>query len=110
MGRGTGAGMEQTPQGWRESEPIQPKGFDWRGLFRKLWAPIAALGAFLAKFGPVLLKFQFLFSMFVSAGVYVCIRGWLVGVGASVLLFVDLMGNVLQAEGQGLPVSVPVLV
>jgi len=47
--------MEQYPQEWRQYEPIQPKGFDWRGLFRRIWAPIAAIGAFLAKFGVVLL-------------------------------------------------------
>jgi hypothetical protein len=63
------ADMEQYPQQWREYEPIQPRGTDWRGLFRRLWAPIAAIGAFLAKFGFVLLKFKFLFSMFVSAAV-----------------------------------------
>ena len=44
------AEMEQLPQEWREYEPIQPKGFDWRGLARRLWAPIAAIGAFLATF------------------------------------------------------------
>src|SRR5919198_507185 len=60
------AGMEQYPQEWRDYEPIQPRGFDWRGALRKLWAPVAALGAFLAKFGAVLLKFKFLFSMFIS--------------------------------------------
>jgi hypothetical protein len=60
------ADMEQYPQEWRQYEPIQPRGTDWRGLFRKLWAPIAGIGAFLAKFGVVLLKFNFLFSMFVK--------------------------------------------
>ena len=54
------ADMEQYPQEWRQYEPIQPRGTDWRGFFRKLWAPIAAIGAFLAKFGVVLLKFKFL--------------------------------------------------
>ena len=80
------ADMEQYPQEWRQYEPIQPKGFDWRGLFRRLWAPIAAIGAFLAKFGVVLLKFKFLFSMFVSAAVYVWIGGWWFGIGLVVLL------------------------
>src|SRR6476661_7181996 len=69
------ADMEQYPQEWRQYEPIQPKGFDWRRLFQRLWAPFAAVGAFLAKFGFVLLKFKFLFSMFVSAAVYVWIGG-----------------------------------
>jgi Zn-dependent protease len=104
------AEMEQYPQEWREYEPIQPRGTDWRGLFRKLWAPIAAVGAFLAKFGAVLLKFKFLFSMFVSAAVYVWIGGWWFGIGLVVLLFVHEMGHVIEAKRQGLPVSVPVFI
>src|SRR5919199_3477578 len=95
----------------REYEPIQPRGgFDWRGLARRAWAPIAALGAFLAKFGAVLLKFKFLFSMFVSAAVYVWLGGWWFGIGLVVLLFVHEMGHVLEARRQGLPVSAPLFV
>src|SRR6266540_3446412 len=104
---GTMAEMEQYPQEWREYKPIQPRGTDWRGLFRKLWAPLAAIGAFLAKFGAVLLKAKFLFSMFVSAAVYVWIGGWWFGIGLVVLLFVHEMGHVLEAKRQGLPVSAP---
>jgi Zn-dependent protease len=103
-------GMEQYPQEWREYEPIQPRGTDWRGLFRKLWAPLAALGAFLAKFGGVLLKFKFLFSMFASAAVYVWLGGWWFGIGLVLLLFVHEMGHVMEAKHQGLPVSVPVFI
>jgi Zn-dependent protease len=103
--------MEQYPQEWREYEPIQPRGgFDWRAAARKAWAPIAALGAFLAKFGAVLLKFKFLFSMFVSAAVYVWLGGWWFGVGLVVLLFVHEMGHVLEAKRQRLPVSAPLFV
>src|SRR3989441_4954735 len=101
------ADMDQCPQEGRQYEPIQPRGTDWRGLFRRLWAPIAAIGAFLAKFGVVLLKFKFLFSMFVSAAVYVWIGGWWFGIGLVVLLFVHEMGHVLEAKRQGLPVSAP---
>src|SRR5438876_4788110 len=104
------AGMEQYPQEWRQYEPIQPKGFDWRGLFRRIWAPIAAIGAFLAKFGVVLLKFKFLFSMFVSAAFYVWLGGWWFGVGLIVLLIVHEMGHVVEAKRQGLPVSAPVFI
>src|SRR3954471_19647418 len=104
------AGMEQYPQEWRQYEPIQPKGFDWRGLLRRIWAPIAAIGAFLAKFGVVLLKFKFLFSMFVSAAVYVWIGGWWFGIGLVVLLFVHEMGHVIEARHQGLPVSEPMFI
>src|ERR671932_2606732 len=94
----------------RDYEPIQPRGTDWRGVLRKLWAPLAALGAFLAKFGAVLLKFKFLFSMFVSAAVYVWLGGWWFGIGLVVLLFVHEMGHVLEARRQGLQVSAPLFV
>src|ERR671934_1713975 len=102
--------MEQYPEEWRQYEPIQPRGTDWRGLLRKLWAPIAAIGAFLAKFGAVLLKFKFLFSIFVSAAVYVWLGGWWFGIGLVLLLFVHEMGHVLEARRQGLPVSAPVFI
>ena len=104
------ADMEQYPQEWRQYDPIQPRGTDWRGFFRKLWAPIAAIGAFLAKFGVVLLKFKFLFSMFVSAAFYVWLGGWWFGIGLVVLLFVHEMGHVVEAKRQGLPVSAPVFI
>jgi Zn-dependent protease len=104
------AEMEQYPQEWRDYEPIQPKGFDWRAALRKLWAPIAALGAFLAKFGVVLLKFKFLFSMFVSAAFYVWLGGWWFGIGLIFLLFVHEMGHVVEAKRQGLPVSAPLFI
>jgi Zn-dependent protease len=108
---GTMDEMEQFPEEWRQYEPIQPRGgTDWRGILRKLWAPIAAVGAFLAKFGAVLLKFKFLFSIFVSAAVYVWLGGWWFGIGLIVLLFVHEMGHVLEAKRQGLPVSVPVFI
>jgi Zn-dependent protease len=104
------AEMEQYPQEWREYEPVQPRGTDWRGLFKKLWAPIAAIGAFLAKFGAVLLKAKFLFSMFVSAAVYVWLGGWWFGIGLVMLLFVHEMGHVIEAKRQGLPVSAPLFI
>jgi Zn-dependent protease len=104
-------GMAHYPHEWRGYEPIQPRGgWDWRARLRKLWAPLAALGAFLAKFGVVLLKFKFLFSMFVSAAFYVWLGGWWFGIGLIVLLFVHEMGHVVEAKRQGLPVSVPVFI
>ena len=101
----------QYPHEWREYEPIQPAGgWGWRARLRKLWAPLAAIGAFLAKFGVVLLKFKFLFSIFVSAAFYVWLGGWWFGIGLIVLLFVHEMGHVVEAKRQGLPVSVPVFI
>lgn len=104
------AAMEQYPEQWRGYEPIRPRGWDWRAFLRRLWAPIAAIGAFLAKFGVVLLKFKFLFSMFVSAAFYVWFGGWWFGIGLIVLLFVHEMGHVFEAKRQGLPVSVPIFI
>jgi Zn-dependent protease len=102
--------MEQYPYEWPVYEPIRPSGRNWRARLRKLWGPIAATAAFLAKFGAVLLKFKFLFSMFVSAAFYVWFGGWWFGVGLIVLLFVHEMGHVVEAKRQGLPVSVPVFI
>jgi Zn-dependent protease len=103
--------VEQYSQEWRGYRPIEPRGgWDWRTALRRLWAPVAAIGAFLAKFGVALLKFKFLLSMFVSAGFYVWLGGWWFGVGLVVLLFVHEMGHVVEAKRQGLPVSVPVFI
>src|SRR5436189_6193487 len=111
MRAGTMAEMERYPHEWRGYEPSQPRGGrDWRATLRKLLAPVAATGAFLLKFGAALLKFKFLFSMFVSAAFYVWLGGWWFGVGLIVLLFVHEMGHVVEAKRQGLPVSVPVFV
>ena len=100
----------ELPRDFRDYEPVQPRGTDWRGLARKAWAPLAAIGAFVAKFGAVLLKFKFLFSMFVSAAIYVWIGGWAFGLGLVLLLFVHEMGHVLEARRQGLPVTAPVFI
>jgi Zn-dependent protease len=103
--------MEQYSQEWRGYRPIEPRGgWDWRTALRRLLAPVAAIAAFLAKFGVALLKFKFLLSMFVSAAFYVWLGGWWFGIGLIVLLFVHEMGHVVEAKRQGLPVSVPVFI
>jgi len=104
------AAMEQYSHEWRGYEPIRPRGWDGRAVLRRLWAPLAAIGAFLAKFGVVLLKFKFLFSIFVSAAFYVWFGGWWFGIGLVLLLFVHEMGHVFEAKHQGLPVSVPIFI
>jgi Zn-dependent protease len=93
----------------RDYEPIQPKS-GLRDLLKKVWAPIAALGALLVKFGAVLLKGKFLLSMFASAAVYIWIGGVWFGIGLVLLLFVHEMGHVLEAKRQGLPVSAPLFI
>jgi Zn-dependent protease len=92
-------------------EPPEPVSHEPRFPFlRKLAAPFIALGALLLKFGGVLLKFKFLFSMFVSAAFYVWFGGWWFGLGLVFLLFVHEMGHVFEAKRQGLPVSAPLFI
>jgi Zn-dependent protease len=94
-----------------EYEPPEPVRHEPRfRLLRRLLAPFAAIGALIVKFGTVLLKFKFLFSIFVSAAFYVWYGGWWFGVGLVVLLFVHEMGHVLEAKRQGLPVSAPLFI
>jgi len=99
----------QPPEPYREYEPIQPEP-GWRATLRKLWAPIAAGGAALAKYGAVLLKAKFLFSIFVSFGVYLWLGGVWFAVGLIVLLFVHEMGHVIEAKHQGLDVTAPMFI
>jgi Zn-dependent protease len=90
----------------RDYEPVQPKS-GFRELLKKIWAPVAAAGAAIVKYGAFLFKAKFLFSIFVSAAIYVWIGGWWFGIGFIILLFIHEMGHVLEAKRQGLPVSVP---
>jgi Zn-dependent protease len=79
-------------------------------LLRKLLGPLIAAGALLVKFGGVLLKGKFFFSIFISAAFYVWYGGWWFGIGLIVLLFVHEMGHVLEAKRQGLPVTAPLFI
>jgi Zn-dependent protease len=92
-------------------EPPEPVKHEPRfPLLRKALGPFVALGAILVKFGGLLFKAKFFFSIFISAALYVWWGGWWVGIGLIVLLFVHEMGHVLEAKRQGLPVSAPVFI
>jgi Zn-dependent protease len=96
----------------RDYEPIHPKS-GFRDLLRKLWAPVAAIGAFIAKFGAVLLKlkvFTVAGSMIVSVGAYALLGGWWFGLGLVLLIFVHEMGHVLELRRQGVPASAPLFI
>jgi Zn-dependent protease len=92
---------------YRDYEPIQPRGTDWRGLLGKIWAPIAALIGLAIKFGFVVLKF---FSIFISVAAYALIWGWKFGVGFVLLILVHEMGHFAEAKRQGLDVTLPTFV
>jgi Zn-dependent protease len=92
-------------------EPPEPVQHEPRFPFvRKLAAPFVFLGALLLKFGGVLFKAKFFFSIFISAAFYVWYGGWWFGIGLVGLLFVHEMGHVIEAKRQGLPVSAPLFI
>ena len=90
----------------RDYEPIQPRGTDWRGLFRKVTAPLIFLVGLAAKLGS-LAKFA---AIFVAFGGYTLIWGWKFALGVIVLIFVHEFGHYLEATREGLNPSWPVFV
>jgi Zn-dependent protease len=100
----------ELPNDFRDYDPIQPKGTDWRELGRRIWAPFAAIGSLIAKFGVGILKFKFLFGLFISFGAYLWFGGIWFAVGLIGLIFVHEMGHWLEAKRQGLNVSAPLFI
>jgi Zn-dependent protease len=90
----------------REYEPIQPRGTDWRGLWRRITAPIVVLLGLLAKIGS-LAKFG---AVFLAFGGYALIWGWQFGLGVVLLIFFHEMGHWLEAKREGLKPSWPVFI
>jgi Zn-dependent protease len=90
----------------RDYEPIQPRGTDWRGLWRRITAPIVLLLGLLAKLGS-LAKFG---AVFVAFGGYALIWGWQFGLGVVLLIFFHEMGHWLEAKREGLSPSWPVFI
>jgi Zn-dependent protease len=100
----------ELPSDFRDYDPIQPRGTDWREVGRRIWAPFAAIGAFIAKFGIGILKYKFLLGLFISFGAYLWFGGIWFAVGLIGLIFVHEMGHWLEAKRQGLPVSAPLFI
>ena len=94
-------------ESFRGYEAIQPRGFDWRGLARKIWAPIAIVVGLAVKFGIVFAKF---FSIFIAVGGYALIWGWRFAVGFVLLILVHELGHYVEARRQGLHPSLPVFI
>src|SRR5918912_716892 len=91
----------------RQYDPIHPRGTDWRGLFRRIWAPIGALIVLIAKFGFAAVKF---FSIFIAVGGYALIWGWKFAVGFVLLILVHELGHFFEARRQGLHATLPTFV
>ena len=98
--------MEPLPEP-REYEPIHPRGTDWRGLLRRIWAPIAAVVGVAIKFGVVFAKFA---SIFVAVGGYALLWGWQFGVGIVLLILVHELGHYIEARRLGFSPALPVFI
>jgi Zn-dependent protease len=76
-----------------------------RERLKKLFAPLAAVGAFLAKFGAVVLKLKsvvFLGSAAVSVLAYAQFWGWKFAVGFVALILVHELGHVFALRMRGI--------
>jgi Zn-dependent protease len=91
----------------RDYEPIHPRGTDWRGLVRRIFGPLIAAAAALAKWSFVLVKFG---SIFIAIGGYALIWGWKFGVGFVALLLLHELGHFVEAKREGLNPRLPVFV
>jgi Zn-dependent protease len=95
------------PYGYRDYEPIQPRGTDWRGRLRKLFGPIIAAIVALAKFSFILLKAS---SIFIAVAAYALIWGWKFAVGFVLLILLHETGHYIEAKREGLNPRLPVFV
>jgi Zn-dependent protease len=97
------------PWAQRDYDPIQPRGTDWRGVFRRLLTPLIVVGGILVKLGS-LAKFG---AIFVAFGGYALIWGWRFALGVILLIFLHELGHFIEAAREGLnpewPVFIPFL-
>src|SRR3954471_19111871 len=91
----------------REYDPIQPRGTDWRGLLRRIGAPIGAAVVLILKFGFAAVKF---FSIFIAVAGYALIWGWRFAVGFVLLILVHELGHFFEALRQGLHSTWPTFI
>jgi len=100
------ARLVSEPFAGRDYDPIQPRGTDWRGILRKITAPLVFLIGLAAKLGS-LAKFA---AIFVAFGGYTLIWGWKFALGVVVLIFVHELGHFLEAKREGLSPDWPVFI
>jgi Zn-dependent protease len=96
-------------------EPIRPEGGLWSAV-KRLLAPLAAVGALLAKFKGLLLlllKVKFVgtaLTMLLSIGGYALLFPVWFAVGFVVLIWIHEMGHVLQLRWEGIKASAPMFI
>ncbi|HET9059842.1 MAG TPA: site-2 protease family protein [Acidimicrobiales bacterium] len=84
-----------------------------RNVLQRLLVKLAAAGAFLAKFGALLLKVKYLgavLSIGVSVVAYSLWFGWSFAAGFVALIFVHEMGHVVELRRQGVKASLPMFI
>jgi Zn-dependent protease len=88
-----------------------------KGTLRRAWermvGALAAIGAFLAKFGALLIKLKYLglvLSMLVSVAAYALFFGWTFAACFVLLIFVHEMGHVIELRRQGVPATAPLFI
>ena len=114
------SGSTPTPEpvpGWYEppSAPVQPvyaaPPETWRERLKKLFAPVIAVGAFVLKFGAVVVKLKVLTvvgTMGVSVAAYAMLWGWKFALGFVLLIFVHEMGHAVMLRRRGIKAGWPV--
>lgn len=105
------AWQPQPPPEWAQNpaQPVDPERFKVRA--KRALAPLVGIGAFLAKFGIVLIKVKsvvLIGSMAVSVAAYASIWGWKFALGFVLLIFVHEMGHVVVLRARGIKAGWPV--
>ena len=98
--------MEPGPTVERDYDPIQPRGNDWRGLTRRLLAPVLFLIGLAAKLG----SFAKFATLFIAFGGYTLIWGWRFALGVIGLIFFHELGHFIEARREGLSPQWPVFI
>ncbi|MDT7802186.1 MAG: hypothetical protein QOI78_5619 [Actinomycetota bacterium] len=91
--------------------PPVPMADTFTARLKRALAPLAAVGAFFAKFGIVLVKlkaFTVIGTMFISIAAYTTLWGWRYAVGFVLLIFVHEMGHVVALRRRGIKAGAPV--
>jgi Zn-dependent protease len=91
----------------RDYDPIHPRGRDWRGTLRRLFAPLVAAIFALAKFSFILVKFS---SIFIAVGLYALFWGWKFAIGFVLLILLHELGHFVEAKREGLNPKLPVFI
>jgi Zn-dependent protease len=84
-----------------------------RRAWQRFVTALAAVGAFLAKFGALLLKLKYVslvLTMLASIAAYSLFFGWSFAVGIVLLILVHEMGHVIELRRQGVPASAPLFI